>query len=135
MLNVLVAIILVLHALVHLLYFGQSQRVFELRPGMTWPDGSWAFSKLLGAEALRRLAGAALVLAALAFLVGAAAVLLGRSSWQPVTVAAAGFSAVSYLLFWNGRLQRLADQGAVGLLIDLAVLASLLWLGWPRFGF
>jgi hypothetical protein len=135
MLKILAAVFLVLHALVHLLYFGQSQRIFELQPGLTWPDGSWAFSKLLGAEALRRLAGVALVLAGLAFLVGAAAVVLGRSSWQPVTVAAAGFSALLYLLFWNGTLQRLDGQGAVGLLIDAAILASLLWLRWPRLGF
>jgi hypothetical protein len=41
-------IFLVLHGLVHLLYFGQSARYFELKPGMTWPDGAWAFSRLLG---------------------------------------------------------------------------------------
>lgn len=44
--NIFMGIFLILHALVHLLYAGQSRRFFELRPGMTWPDGSWAFSNL-----------------------------------------------------------------------------------------
>ena len=30
-------VFIVLHGLVHLLYFGQSARYFELKPGMVWP--------------------------------------------------------------------------------------------------
>jgi hypothetical protein len=30
-------IFLILHGLVHLLYYGQSARRFELAPGLTWP--------------------------------------------------------------------------------------------------
>jgi hypothetical protein len=135
MLKFVVALFLGLHSLVHLLYFGQSQRIFELIPGMVWPDGSWAFSNRLGGEAVRRLAGAVLVVAALGFLVGAAAILLGQGSWRPVTAGAAGLSAVLFILLWNGQLQRLDGQGAVGLLIDLAILALLLLLRWPKLDF
>jgi hypothetical protein len=49
-------IFLILHGLVHLLYAGQSLRYFELRPAMTWPDGSWLLSKILADRAARLLA-------------------------------------------------------------------------------
>ena len=39
---------LFLHGMVHLLYAGHSLRLFELRPGLSWPDSSWAFSRLGG---------------------------------------------------------------------------------------
>jgi len=57
MIRILFGVFLVLHGLVHLLYYGQSARHFELQPGMVWPDGSWAFSRLLGDELVRSLAG------------------------------------------------------------------------------
>jgi hypothetical protein len=50
-----------LHALAHLLYAGHALRFFELRPGLTWPDGAWAFSRPLGDETARRLAAVWLI--------------------------------------------------------------------------
>ena len=40
MLNIVIGVFIILHGLVHMLYFGQSRKFFELQPGMTWPDGS-----------------------------------------------------------------------------------------------
>jgi hypothetical protein len=40
--SIFAGIFFILHALVHLLYAGQALRYFELRPGLTWPDGAWA---------------------------------------------------------------------------------------------
>ncbi len=37
MLRFIAGAFIVLHGLVHLLYAGQSRRLFELRPGMVWP--------------------------------------------------------------------------------------------------
>ena len=51
MLRFIIGVSIVLLGLVHLLYFAQSRGLFELRPEMVWPEGSWAFSKLLGDEA------------------------------------------------------------------------------------
>ena len=65
MIRTLFGIFIVLHGLVHLLYFGQSARYFELQPGMVWPDGSWLFTKLLGEESNRALTSSLLVLAAI----------------------------------------------------------------------
>jgi uncharacterized membrane protein YphA (DoxX/SURF4 family) len=135
MLRFIVAAFIVLHGLVHLLYFAQSRRVFELQPGMAWPDGSWAFSRLLGDEATRWLASITCILAAIGFIVGGAAILLGQAWWRPVVVGAAAFSAAVFFLFWNGKAQNLAQQGAIAILINLAILVYVLVLQWPDFGF
>lgn len=128
-------VFIVLHGLVHLLYFGQSARRFELKPGMVWPDGSWAFSRLLGDEATRNLASIALILAAIGLVVGGIGIFVMQAWWRPVVVSTAAFSAVVYILFWNGRMQNLDGQGGIGLLIDIAILAAVLVLRWPQLGF
>ena len=40
--RIVLGIFMVLHGLVHLLYFGHGLRFFEL-PDLAWPDGSWVF--------------------------------------------------------------------------------------------
>jgi len=126
---------IVLHGLVHLLYFGQSSRLFELQPGMAWPDGSWAFSKLLGNEATRSLGSVVCVLAALVFVAGGAGIFAEQTWWRPVVVGAAIFSSVAYILLWNGKLQALDNQGWIGILINAAILVSVLVFKWPDFKF
>jgi len=126
------ALFLALHGLVHLLYFGQSATFFQLQPGLNWPAGSWVFSSLLGDTATRRLAGAACVVGALGFLIAATGLLLSQSWWRTAAISSATFSVLLYLIFWNGGLQRLPDQGLVGILIDAAILLALLVFRWPR---
>jgi hypothetical protein len=135
MLRFIVGAFIVLHGLVHLLYFGQSWRLFELQPGMVWPEGSWAFSKLLGNEATRLLASISCLLAAIGFVAGGTAILLGQAWWRPVVVAAAAFSTLLFLLFWDGRMQKLSNQGAIAVLINIAILVAVFILRWPDFGF
>ena len=131
MLTIVMGILFVLHGLVHLLYVGQSQRLFELRPKMVWPDGSWVFSKLLGDESTRLLASISLVLAALGFLVGGLGLAIQQPWWRPVIVGSATFSILLFFLLWDGKLQALDDKGGVGILINLAILVVVLILKWP----
>ena len=135
MLKFIVGIFIVLHGLVHLLYFGQSWRLFEIQPGLGWPDGSWAFSRPLGDQVARLLASISCVLAALGFVAGGIAILLEQAWWRPTVVAAAIFSAAIFLLFWNGKMQGLDQQGAIAILINAAILVAVLVFRWPSFGF
>ena len=135
LLRIIVGVFVVLHGLVHLLYFGQSLRLFELQPDMVWPDGSWAFARLLGKETTRWLAAIACLLATIGFMVGGAAILLGQAWWRPVVVGAAAFSAFIWLLFWDGTGQKLANQGSIATLINLAILVLVLVFQWPDLGF
>jgi hypothetical protein len=131
MFRIIFGIFIVAHSFVHLLYFGQSSRYFELKPGMVWPDGAWAFSTLLGNEGTRKLAGILLVLTAIGLAAGGTGIVLDQTWWRPVVVGAAVFSSVLYVLLWNGKIQNLDAQGLVGILINLAILVSILILRWP----
>jgi len=129
--KILVSVFLALHGLVHLLYFAQSARIFELKPGMTWPTSSWAFSKVLGDNATRTFASTFCVLVAAGFLMGAVGLLSSQSWWQRPVVASAGVSAVLFILCWNGQLRNIDGQGAVGLFLDALILISILIFRWP----
>jgi hypothetical protein len=135
MLRLIVGVFLILHGLVHLLYFGQSWRLFELQPRMVWPDGSWAFSRLLGNETTRLLASISCVLAAIGFVAGGTGMLAGQTWWRPATVASAVFSALLFVLCWDGGMQRLDNKGLFAILINAAILVSVLVLRWPNLGF
>jgi hypothetical protein len=58
----------------------------------------------------------------------------GQAWWRPVVVGAAALSSLVYILFWNGRMQNLDGQGGVGILINIAILFTVLVLRWPDFG-
>lgn len=133
--RIIFGIFLVLHGLVHLLYFGQSRRIFELQPGMVWPDGSWALSRFIGNETIRVLASVFLVVMAIGFVAGGVGLLLAQAWWQPIVVGTAAFSSIIYILFWDGAWQHLHDKGAIGILINLAILTAVLVFQWPNFEF
>ena len=133
--QIVIGVFLVLHGLVHLLYSGQSARLFELQPGMVWPDGSWAFSRILGDEPTRVLASILCVLITAGFVAGGIGIFVSQAWWRPVVVGSAAFSAAIFILFWDGHLQALANRGLIGILINLAILAALLVIRWPRLGF
>ena len=130
MLTIIAGIFLVLHGMVHLLYAGQSGRLFELHPGMTWPVGSWLFSRMLGDEAIRLLASVSLVLIALGFISGGAGLFFRQEWWRPMAIGAAALSSVLFILCWDGKFQALDAKGGVGLLINLAILFIILILKW-----
>ena len=102
---------------------------------MVWPDGSWIFSRLVGDETTRLPASVFLVVATLGFVAGGTGVLLGQAWWRLVVISAAIFSSVIYLLFWDGGWQNLHDKGAIGILINLAILGVVLIFQWPSLEF
>lgn len=128
MIRIIFGIFFVLHGLVHLLYAGHSRRLFEMQEGLTWPDGSWAFTSLLGEVGTRTLATIVYVFAALAFVVAGIATVLNLAWWGTAVTGAAVFSGLAILVFWNGSLQRFSDQGGIGLLIDIAIIVAVMIL-------
>ena len=134
MLRFIIGVFIVLHGLVHLLYFGQSWKLFKLQPDMVWPEGSWAFSKLIGNGATGLLASISCVLTAIGFVVGGTGILIGQAWWPPVVVGSAAFSAMIFILFWDGELRQLDDKGGIGLLINIAIIGAVLMLQWLELG-
>jgi len=134
MLSVVFGIFFLLHGLVHLLYSGQSARLFELQPGMVWPDGSWAFSRVFGNEATRILASILCILAAIGFMAGSIGIFVSQTWWHPMVAGSAAFSASIFILFWDGQARALANKGLFAILINLAILVALLVFRWPSLG-
>lgn len=134
MTRIILGIFFILHGLVHGLYTGQSIRLFELQPGMDWPDRSWLFSRLVNIEAIRWVSGAALALAGLVFLIAGSGLLLRQPWWRVTAITAAGFSSLIYILTWDGSLNKLPDQGIIAVLINLAALLLILFLDRQVFG-
>jgi hypothetical protein len=122
----LFGVFIILHGLVHLLYFGQSQRLFELRPGMVWPDSSWVLSRFIGVKAIRWLASIAFVLAAFGFITGGVGILLSLPWELRIVLGAAVYSSFIFILFWDGNLHKLDDQGGIGVLINIAIILAVL---------
>ncbi|MBN2115801.1 MAG: hypothetical protein JW730_04480 [Anaerolineales bacterium] len=133
MLSILLGVFFVLHGLVHLLYFGKSAHYFELQPGMVWPSGSWAFSKVLGDAMIRNLASILLILAAIGFIAGGIGVFFQQTWWRALVVGTAIFSSMVFLLLWDAGFQHLDNKGGVGILINLAILVVLLVFRCPAF--
>jgi hypothetical protein len=131
----LFGVFIVLHGLVHLLYSAHSRRLVQLGSELAWPDGSWAFSRLLGSDATRLLASVLYVLAAIGFVAGGAGVLVGQAWWRTVIVASAAFSAAIVVLFWDGKRRMMVEKGLLALLINIAILVAVLVLQWPQLGF
>jgi hypothetical protein len=120
--RILFGLFLALHRLVHLLFFGQSAQLLNLQPGLTWPIDSWALSGLFAERRRRWVAGALCILLAMGFVFGAVGVARIRSWADPVVVTSSGISILLFILFWDGHLRRLDQQGAV--LLDLAIVGA-----------
>ncbi len=130
--SIIFGIFLILHGLIHLLYFGQAGQFFELKPGFDWPAGSWVFSNFIEASTSRYLACILLVVAGLGFVAGGIGFLATQPWSRTVVIASAIFSVVVFILLWNGTAHNLDGQGLVGVLIDLAILAVVLLARWPK---
>jgi hypothetical protein len=133
--NIAVAVFLVLHGLVHLLYLGQSMKWYELGKGMSWPENSWAFSRLFGNKATRMIASVSCVVAALIFVVGGGLLFAKQPVWLWITAGAAAFSSLLMLLMWDGKMKELANKGIFAILINVTIIILFLVVGWPDFAF
>ena len=128
-------IFLILHGIVYLLYSGQSMKVFELRPGLVWPEGSWAFSPMFSVGTVRLLGGIFCIIGAVGFLSGGIGIFAAQSWWRPLIICTAVFLSVIFMLMWNSGMQNFGDKGGFGIIINLVILISLLIFRWPDFEF
>lgn len=130
--NFLFGLFLVAHGAVYGLYAAHAKRLFELKPGLTWPDGSWALSRLIGDPAVRSIVAVLFSLVALGFVVSGIALMARQTWWGLLASFAAIVSTAALLLLWNGQPRGLDAQGAYAILINGGIVASALVLHWPK---
>lgn len=128
MLKIAIGIFIILHGLVHLLYFGLSQKYFDLDKPLTgWPERSWIFSRIFNDTTTASIASVLYMLATLIFVVSGISYIFD-ADWRTLLVVSAGlFSSVVILLFWDGTFQRLPDKGFIGVLINIVVIGVVYW--------
>ena len=118
----IVGIFIILHGLVHLLYFGQSKRAFEMREGMTWPIPSWAFSWFLGEKATRNIAGCLCIIVAAGFVISGIGLLIHLSWWKKLLLITTILSTILFLLCWDGKIKKPGEKGGIAILINIGIL-------------
>jgi hypothetical protein len=64
------------------------------------------------------------VVTAVAFFVSGTSLLLVVAWWRPAVTYAAITSGIVFTAFWDGRIHRLAEQGGVGVVIDVATVLA-----------
>lgn len=133
MAEIAMEIILILHGLVHGLYLAHARQLMDITKDLAWPVDSWVLAALVEERWLRITAAVLLGAAGLGFGASGLALLAGGSWWRTPLVTAGGISTLVYLLFWDGQFHRLADQGFLALVINLAllILSPLLLIGGP----
>jgi hypothetical protein len=126
-LRLAVAVFLVLHGLVHLWYVVLSQGWVEVEDAMGWNGQSWLLSDLLAEGTILSLASVLYVLVAVGFLAGGVGYGLSRDWATPVLVGTAVLSTVVLVVMWDGRFDLLVEKGVVGVAINVAVVALLVF--------
>lgn len=122
----ILGIFLILHGIVFYLYVGQSARLYELKPGLTWPDDALLIPKILNRRTVRKMGVIFCVIGGTGFIISGVAALFGVEWWQICTIVICIFTSIVIILLWNGSLQKLSEQGLVGLIINLLILLYLM---------
>ncbi len=131
MLQSIYSVIIILHGLVHMWYVTLAQRWVSFEPDMGWTSNSWIFTNTIGDAATRTLATIVYSLSTLAFLIGGIGIFVRADWWTSLITGAAILSSIGILLFWDGSTGMLVQKGLIGLLINIALLVSLLLFNWP----
>lgn len=114
-------LLLVAHGWVHFVYVASSRGWFGSGEGWGWNGRSWLLSGALDDQVILDVASVFFVLAALGFVAGAVAYVLAWNWWEPALAGAAILSTLLYVVLWDGQFTHLAEKGAVGVLVDAAI--------------
>lgn len=125
--NIFFGIFLLLHGLVHMWYVTLSQGWVAFQADMGWTGQSWMLSGLFSESVTKWLATLLFVLAAIVFATSGVGKLLNQD-WARAWIApAAIISALTILIFWDGRFQYIVQKGLIGLMIDISLVVWFLW--------
>lgn len=127
--NTLIGIFIILHGLVHFWYVVLSFQWVAYQPDMGWTGRSWLLSTVLPNAALLSIAGVSFILATIAFVMSGIGILT-RADWMNTLIlGSAIFSSLVLIVFWDGKPTMLVQKGMIGLLINLVIIAIVLFRG------
>jgi broad specificity polyphosphatase/5'/3'-nucleotidase SurE len=125
MLKLAVIVVLLAHAVGHVLFLVPSLRLADWA-GQT--AHSWALTGTVGDTVARGIAAFVWTATIFLFVAGVAALATGQDWWRAATVAGAVMSIAGIVLFWDG----IATTSAIfALAFDAIVLVAMLVVEWP----
>ena len=130
----IIAIFMVLHGVVYLIYLGHSLRYFELKPGMKWPVESWIFPVFASDKTIKIISGIGCFLSFIGFALTGILILTNKLIWLSIAFVTAMFSSVFFMLLWNGKKKNFDGQGGIGVVINLLIIAAILLFQYINFG-
>lgn len=125
MLKIIFGIFVLLHGLVHLLYFGHSQKLFKLQKGLKWPENSIVLKKYLSPGNISSIASFICIIATIVLVGGSILYFINNSLWKTTILTGTGISSLLYLVFWDGKLKKLDDNGGIAILINIAIFLAI----------
>lgn len=131
--QIVFAIFVILHGLVHMWYVTLSQGWVEFQVEMGWNGRSWLLTDALGEKLSLNIASVLYVLSTLLFIITGVA-LLAKAPWARVALIVSSIvSAIAILVFWDGKPNMLIEKGLIGFLINIGILILVYVTSWITF--
>lgn len=128
--RILFGIFIFLHGLVHLWFVALSLGWVKFQADMGWTGHSWLLTKWLGNNHTHLLAAIFYSMAALCFVIASIG-FFSNQEWTRIwMMIAALISAVTILVFWDGKAIMLVEKGLIGFLISTGMFIAIRFLGW-----
>jgi hypothetical protein len=99
-------------------------------PITEWQGRSWLLGSAVTGDRLTMLAIGLHVVAGIATIACALAIGFAPSLpgwWPPLAIASAALGVAAFAVFWDGQTQLLLEEGAVGVVVSLILLAMAVW--------
>ena len=97
-------------------------------PVKEWNGRPWLLGQAVTGDTLILLLRTVHVVAGLAIIASAVAIAFNHRSWRPLAILGAALGVVAFAIFWDGQTQYLFEEGGVGAVLSLILLASALAL-------
>jgi len=131
--QILFAIFVILHGLVHMWYVTLSQGWVKFQTEMGWSGRSWLLANVLEEKISLNIASGFYIFSTVLFVIAGIG-LLASSSWARVMLIMSSIvSAITILVFWDGKPNMLVEKGLIGLLINIGILILVSATSWIAF--
>jgi hypothetical protein len=123
----ILGLFLVAHGIAHVWSISLSQGWASINEA-NWAARSWILSGLLSDQVVRTLSTLAYSLSLIGFVAAGGLILLGYAWGKMLIVPTAILSALTIIVFWDGRLTMLTEKGVIGLVINIALIVYVVFL-------
>ncbi len=123
-----IAAVVAAHGLV---YLNAARGVLPVFEG--WKGRAWLLGDAITGDSLKRLCQGMWAVAGIGVIATGVALAFAFSAqavWRPLAIVASTVAILSFLVFWDGQVRRLFEQGVIGVVLSLLILLGA--LAFPR---